>query len=393
MKKIALIRGEVAQAIAAETQTREAEDARLETAISGATDALATETTNRVQADTVLDNKIGGDLSNLDTNDKTSLIDAINELATNTGKAKILTADDYNYPESNPSKVALWLLDAGVYTSASDVNVALSTGSVVSRGGFYIVGQPVDTSGRRSVFVSEGGDSDNDYLARAVLLSSSGDIVKNKILLGRDDIVNTLTDANVSKVLSASQGKVLKDLIDSLVVSNTGAPTTSTVGTVGQLYEDTTNGELYQCIALDTSVSPTTYTWSKVGGSDINVVQTTGTSTTDVMSQNAVTSMIYADPATKRQVQIGGGASVGSYSMAFGQGALAAGRLSVSFGTLTSDDGVFNIAASGTAYGSTTYRLLTGLYDPQSDHDAATKGYVDTVIAALEARIAALEGN
>ena len=50
------------------------------------------------------------------------------------------------------------------------------------------------------------------------------------------------------------------------------------------------------------------------GGGDITVVQTTGNSTTDVMSQNATTSMVFQDPSTKRTIQIGDGASAGNYS-------------------------------------------------------------------------------
>ena len=43
-----------------------------------------------------------------------------------------------------------------------------------------------------------------------------------------------------------------------------------------------------------------------------NVVQTTGTSTTDVMSQNAVTSMVFADPSANREVRIGAGSASSS---------------------------------------------------------------------------------
>ena len=51
------------------------------------------------------------------------------------------------------------------------------------------------------------------------------------------------------------------------VIQNAGAPTTSTVGTVGKLLEDTTNGKLYIC----TAVSGSTYTWGEVGaGSSIS---------------------------------------------------------------------------------------------------------------------------
>lgn len=43
----------------------------------------------------------------------------------------------------------------------------------------------------------------------------------------------------------------------------TSAPTTSTVGVLGQLYTDTTNMHTYQCTAIDTSVTPNTYTWTQ----------------------------------------------------------------------------------------------------------------------------------
>ena len=156
-------------------------------------------------------------------------------------------------------------------------------------------------------------------------------------------------------------------------------------------------------------------TWD-TAGSAINVVQTTGTSTTDVMSQNAVTSMVFADPSTREAVRIGNtktvyagsvgigrisgsgatGASGGS-SIAIGSDVSADTRGAVSIGKEASIRGIasgaialgacskatsageMNIGSTNTSYGynSSKYRLLTGLYDPQSAHDAATKGYVD----------------
>ena len=43
----------------------------------------------------------------------------------------------------------------------------------------------------------------------------------------------------------------------------TAAPTTSTEGVLGQLYTDTTNMHTYQCTAIDTTVTPTEYTWTQ----------------------------------------------------------------------------------------------------------------------------------
>ena len=70
------------------------------------------------------------------------------------------------------------------------------------------------------------------------------------------------------------------------VITNAGAPTTSTAGTVGQLLEDTTNGKLYICTAVDTT-DPNTpvYTWTEVGAggggtTEIEYVNCTLTGTT-----------------------------------------------------------------------------------------------------------------
>ena len=91
---------------------------------------------------------------------------------------------------------------------------------------------------------------------------NNGAIIKKENYLTAQQVVDSLTSTANDVPLSANQGKVLKDLIDSLIIKGAGAPTTSTVGTVGKLYEDTTNGDLYQC----TAVSGSTYTWEEVGG-------------------------------------------------------------------------------------------------------------------------------
>ena len=232
--------------------------------------------------------------------------------------------------------------------------------------------------------------------------------------------------------------------LDGRVKQNAGAPTTSTVGTVGQLLEDTTNGKLYQCTAIDTTdPNNPSYTWTEVGagGGGPTVVQTTGTSTTDVMSQNATTSMVFDDPTTQSNIKIGSQASlltpngsvaigerstckgnsiaIGSqasagttgtiaigpqatlnstYCMAIGNGAnggnrnggtaigysasvgnLHPGSVALGANAICTRAGEVYIGSSNTDYGynSTNYRVLGGVHDPVNAHDAATKGYVD----------------
>lgn len=127
-------------------------------------------------------------------------------------------------------------------------------------------------------------------------------------------------------------------------------------------------------------------TWDTAGGGGPTVVQTTGTSTTDVMSQNAVTSMVYADPITKRKVKLGVGASVGgNYSVALGADSEAStGAYSVALGAASKVTSSGEVSIGGSSlgtlgYNSSQYRLLTNVYDGQNAHDAATKGQLDAI--------------
>lgn len=86
---------------------------------------------------------------------------------------------------------------------------------------------------------------------------TAGDgIVINEGTIGVD--LAQTTGTSTTKVMSQD---ATTDAINGIVLTGSGAPTTSTPGTVGQLYEDTTNGKLYQC----TDASDP-YVWSEVGG-------------------------------------------------------------------------------------------------------------------------------
>ena len=213
-----------------------------------------------------------------------------------------------------------------------------------------------------------------------------------------------------------------------------------------------------------------------------NVVQTMGQSTSDVMSQKAVTDMVYSagyDPVTNQyhtKVRLGGGTGtggedsiiIGNTSNTSGQNGIALGSMaragyqgvsigsnagqnlvnnaiaigynagpsswygnnSISIGwqagknnsnnetiaigsnsgttesslkgtialgayAQASATGEMNIGSTDTTYGynSTNYRLLSGVHDPQGAHDAATKGYVDTLVGDIETALATINGN
>ena len=163
-----------------------------------------------------------------------------------------------------------------------------------------------------------------------------------------------------------------------------------------------------------------------------NVVQTTGTSTTSVMSQNAVTSMVFADPANATRISIGN-SNAGTNAISLGQYAYGAGTDSIAIGaqanTYNGSDAVavgqaararsngtvaigynanqggsgangsvsigafssatsvgeMNIGSTDTSYGynSTNYRLLSGVHDAVGNHDAVTLGQLNTRLGSL----------
>lgn len=166
---------------------------------------------------------------------------------------------------------------------------------------------------------------------------------------------------------------------------------------------------------------------ASTGGGGPTVVQTLGTSTTDVMSQNAVTKMIWPDIANHQDVitianaytttptyyggiiigdftstthygvAIGVGesrnyTSAGNHGVAIGAAANAVGSGSVALGAyaVATNVGEFNIGVSRAAssqwryygYNNSAYRLLSGVHDPVGDHDAVNKQYCDSHMAS-----------
>ena len=288
----------------------------------------------------------------------------IGEIAGAGGDIKTLSTDDYNYPTNNPDRVALWLLPNGLYRiPTSGVSVYYASNSIwaFGHGDFVII---------------------EKYQAGAKPISM--------YFFGSTDGV--------------------------------------------EYCEVSTSGTLNRALAY-TILSD-------------RVSQSTGNDQYSVMSQNAVTSMVFADPSTMQKIKIGagtyansatnsieigrdaraqssGGVAIGANSMllnslshsaiaigdsasAYGDNAISIGQgtsssgtrgiaiggsanatqngaIALGYGSSTSSVGEMNIGSSSTSYGynSTNYRLLSGLYDGQSAHDAATVGQINATIDAI----------
>lgn len=211
-----------------------------------------------------------------------------------------LTTEDYDYPDDNPTGVALWRLDGGLYKTSGSVNCFVHTTTTTT------------PSSGETILILKAPASDPNYVRTFILFQN----------------------ANSS------------NLPEPYLVSNSGA--------------DVLNGNKW-----------------------------------------ATLSNIYADPSTRRKISLGGAQINGSDGIAIGINSVCNGNYAVAIGpnananhigsvalgshTMSSGVGTVNIGPGQSSYGynNSNYRLLTGLYDPQNAHDAATKGYVDSAIGGI----------
>lgn len=188
------------------------------------------------------------------------------------GGIKTLTTEDYDYPSSDPRAVDFKNLAPGYYIISSGLNVYAYNSEYTIPGGSNLIVSNMQGTSSKAFVTWTSGDNVNLMTVDGLSRWSSTNLLKAK------DVVNNLTSTSTGAPLSAAQGKILKDLIDSIAIRGAGAPTTSTVGTVGQLYEDGTNGDLYQLKSIDITVTPNTYNWEEVGGGGATETLTIATS-------------------------------------------------------------------------------------------------------------------
>lgn len=395
------------------------------------------------------------------------------------GRSKVLTTDDYNWNSVSEDttepydSVALWLLDNGMYTVSSGF-AAYRAKNFQAETASYLVSDSFSGPSYKALYQFETAPMypDKNY----------------GHYIGRFNV--TIADGTLSSTEKFASRTMVEAIVSDYIMSGNGAPSGVPIEGAGLLYEDKTNGKLYQydgsdweeisasgggvkeltsadydypdgtptAVALwkldpgmyyaDTGVdlrpsianfvisdAATVFVGADTGGgnnvfrqiliikgsgADIQLyyvkpdgtygsadkllmgakVQTSGDSSSSVMSQNAVTSMVFADPASKEQVQIGAnadtrgseGISIGknasigvfSGSVAIGRGSTVSSQYSVALGcrAAAGRKGEVNIgsgAYSAYGYNSTPYRVLGGVHDGQNNHDAATVAQGNTL--------------
>lgn len=286
-------------------------------------------------------------------NATTSQFDFVGEIAGGGGSVKELTSADYNWPVSDPQGIAYWLLDDGVYYAVSGVR-----------------------------FYYGSASSEWNAVERVFIVEADGTSYKTATSLEPHQIKYYRNDKNTG---NNSNGYPYTVLTTNSVTQTTGTSTTNVMS------QNAVTAELYpQYSAHSKGVigignnSITNYGDSKIGIGNV----TLGNISAYAVAINGGDSGATVNAISGLGIWAGNGGTVTGHSgVAIGSGASVSASGGVAIGRSSSAtlQGEFNIGSSESGYGynNTNYRLLSGLYDGQTDHDAVTVGQVNSVIDAI----------
>lgn len=161
--------------------------------------------------------------------------------------------------------------NASIHTNG---NIAIGKNSSATNYGSIAIGENSSATNSNIAlgYNSESSASDAIQIGRGTNTIADSFQIRNDNIYKSD--THTLTVQNAEINGTPAYG----------VLSGTSAPTTTTVGAVGQFYLDTTNKQLYQCMSITQEsvdeVDTNVYEWSKIGSQEILTGSTNPTSTT-----------------------------------------------------------------------------------------------------------------
>lgn len=218
---------------------------------------------------------------------------------------------------------------------------------------------------------------------------SSGNSAEIKTINGDyDGLHNKLATSNdIGSVIEIAEGKMDKTLTGS------GAPTTSTVGFIGQTYKDITNDVLYICDAITTENDVTTYIWTQlIRATDLPTVNdgiltiqkegTTLDTFTANSSSNKTINIVESDPVFSASAASGiSNTDISNWNNKVDK----TSSVNKVYGTDSNgDQTTYNVANASNVGGAIAKYDSSGRLKsatPSQSDDAANKGYVDGVIS------------
>ena len=422
--------------LANETTARETADTALGGRIDTVANNLATETAAREQADTTLQNNITAEATaraNADTALNTAITSEVT--ARQTADAGLQSQIDAITASSDVKDIVGTKAELNNYDTSTlgnnDIIKVLQDESESNATTYYrwnATTQQFTLIGEEGPYYTKS-QADTLLNAKQNTLTAGSNVQIVNDTISATDTTYTAgtglalngTQFSVDTTTIATQSDLTTGLAtkqDTLTAGTNIQITNNTISATDTTYPDFTGTDGTTAGTAGLVPAPATTDAGKVLGANGSwvtggptVVQTTGTSTTDVMSQNAVTSMVYNDPGTKKNVVIGGGSTYGATDpVAIGRLASVRGNYAVAIGStagsqVTNAPGGISLGAFSKAagqgqmdislvtatqqaqatygYNGSAYRLLTGLYDGQNDHDAVTVGQLNTAIAGV----------
>lgn len=224
--------------------------------------------TNFVWTDTSTWDALGGEISIIQGVSQEDFDKLVNNVTYITDESGGFSAGKIN--ETSKGSINIGNNNTTRYTTG----IAIGS-NILSTDNAIIIGQS-SSSQRESVVI--GNNSTAGTFSNAVVIGNRSRATSNSIQLGKG--TNTTSnsfqvfDDNIYKADTHTltvQNAEINGTPAYGVLSGTSAPTTTTVGAVGQFYLDTTNKQLYQCMSITTEtideVDTNVYEWQEVGGS------------------------------------------------------------------------------------------------------------------------------
>lgn len=170
----------------------------------------------------------------------------------------------------------LLLIGGATKVGNNNAGIGIGKNAQVQAAGNIAIGENAKTVNYGSVSIGANSSSTGG-ISLGYAAKSSGGTNAIQLLNGTNTTPNSLQikDDNIYKTNTHTltvQNAEINGTPAYGVLSGTSAPTTTTVGAVGQFYLDTTNKQLYQCMSITTEtvdeVDTNVYEWKEVGSSN-----------------------------------------------------------------------------------------------------------------------------